>query len=625
MSHTPIDSRPVSGRRLADRYELIARIGAGGMAEVWEAVDHSLGRRVAVKMLHPHLAADRSVLSRFRSEAQAAARLTHPAIVGIYDTVTTEDTDAIIMELVEGRDLRTILDERPTLAATDAAEVGIQLAGGLGHAHQNGIIHRDVKPANILVRPDRKVKLSDFGIAKALDQTSHTESGSLVGTVKYLAPEQIEGHAVDGRTDLYGLTTVLYEMLCGQVPFAAQDLMGAMDRLRREAPRARKLRPDISPALDDFLARGLSRNPNDRFADAASWAASLTAAMRGDVTIVESSPASIPVRRGPAPGTSGPTPPVIAPLNGAGTPAGGRSGHGGPATPAGGRSGHGGPGIPAGGPPAGPGPGASRPPSIPIRDPAEPPLAKHHRSRRRLAWLGPAIALLLMIAAIATVWMLLKPAGDAVNDRLGSDSSSIDDASSASSDNQDTPSPNADDPAADDETTTSSSTTTTTTEAPFVNGVRSTGFDPLGDNDEHNDAAPLAFDEDPTTSWNTESYTTRSFGAIKEGVGLIVEFEEPTPVDRIVVLTNRTGWSARVYDADEAGSGLAQWNDPIAEFTNLGMQAELDVPNYSATAMLLWITDLGVDPEQTPEDYDAQVAAAERVQRLDIFDIDLVG
>ena len=230
-----------------------------------------------------------------------------------------------------------------------------------------------------------------------------------------------------------------------------------------------------------------------------------------------------------------------------------------------------------------------------------------------------------MIAAIATVWMLLKPAGDAVNDRLGSDSSSIDDASSASSDNQDTPSPNADDPAADDETTTSSSTTTTTTEAPFVNGVRSTGFDPLGDNDEHNDAAPLAFDEDPTTSWNTESYTTRSFGAIKEGVGLIVEFEEPTPVDRIVVLTNRTGWSARVYDADEAGSGLAQWNDPIAEFTNLGMQAELDVPNYSATAMLLWITDLGVDPEQTPEDYDAQVAAAERVQRLDIFDIDLVG
>lgn len=598
MSHTPTDSRPVAGRRLADRYELIARIGAGGMAEVWEAVDLNLGRRVAVKMLHPHLAADASVLSRFRSEAQAAARLTHPAIVAIYDTVTTADTDAIIMELVEGRDLRTILDERPTLASSDAAEVGIQLAGGLGHAHQNGIIHRDVKPANILVRPDRKVKLSDFGIAKALDQTSHTESGSLVGTVKYLAPEQIEGHGVDGRTDLYGLTTVLYEMLCGQVPFAAQDLMGAMDRLRREAPRARNLRPDIPPALDDFLARGLSRNPNDRFADAATWAASLTAAMRGDTTVVESSPPSIPVR--PGPDVGGPTPP------------------GGSSSPDSGT------GRPSSTPTAGPGPAASRPPSIPVREASDPPLAKHHRSRNRLAWLGPVIALLLMVAAVATVWMLLKPAGDAVNDRLGGDDTSIEDTSAPVDDDQQDAAPNvgAEDT---DEITTSSSTSTTTTDAPFVGGVRSTGFDPLGDNDEHNDSAPLALDGNPATSWNTESYTTRSFGAIKGGVGLIIEFEEPQPVDRIVIASNRTGWAAQIYDADEAATGLAAWGDPIAEFSDLGEQADLDVPDYSVTAMLLWITDLGVDPEQTPEDYDAQVAAAERVQRLDIFEIDLVG
>lgn len=588
MSHTPTDNRPMSGRRLADRYELVERIGSGGMAEVWEAIDHSLGRRVAVKMLHPHLAADATVLLRFRSEAHAAARLTHPAIVAIYDTVSTADTDAIIMELVEGRDLRTILDERPTLASVDAVEVGIQLAGGLGHAHQNGIIHRDVKPANILVRPDRRVKLSDFGIAKALDQTSHTETGSLVGTVRYLAPEQIEGHAVDGRTDLYGLTTVLYEMLCGQVPFVAQDLVGAMDRIRREPPSARTVRPDLPPALDAFLARGLARNPNDRFADAATWSASLTAAMRGDLTAVEALPTNVPIRPST---TATPTPPVIAP-----------------------------PTIPA----AGPGPGSARPPSIPIKPADEQPLAKHHKSRNRLAWLGPLIALALMVAAIATVWMLLKPAGEAVNDRIGSGESASADQSTSTID-QNGPegsATNASDAGVDNETTTSPVTTNV---APFVNGVRSTGFDPLGDNNEHNEAAPRALDGDATTFWYTQSYTTRSFGAIKEGVGLIIEFEEPQPVDQLLVSTSRAGWAARVYEADEASPSLEGWGEPIGSFSELGQNVELDVPNISVTSLLLWITDVGVDPEQTPEEYDAQVAAAETVQRLEIFEIELVS
>jgi len=607
MSRASTDSRPVSGRRLADRYELVARIGSGGMAEVWEAVDGSLGRRVAVKMLHSHLAADRSVLSRFRSEAQAAARLTHPAIVGIYDTVTADGSDAIIMELVEGRDLRTILDERPTLASADAVEVAIQLAGALGHAHQNGIIHRDVKPANILVRPDRKVKLSDFGIAKALDQTSHTESGSLVGTVKYLAPEQIEGHSVDGRTDFYGLTTVLYEMLCGQVPFAANDLMGAMDRLSKDAPRARKLRPDIPAALDDFLARGLSRNPDDRFADAGTWAASLNAAMRGDATVLESPPASIPIRSASFADQPAPTPPVVSPPPAAVSPPGSRSSHGG--------------GVPSNGSEA----ISVRPRSIPARGSGEPPLAKHHRSRSRFAWLGPVIALTLMIAAVATVWLLLKPAGDAVNDRLSGDNSTVDQTSTTTLESDELTNTSPGGQSLEEDTTTSSSTsTTTTTIVEFINGQRSFGFDPLGDDTEHNEAALRAIDGDPATFWYTQSYTTRTFGAIKKGVGLIVEFEEPQPIDSLVVSTNRIDWAARVYDADQVAGGLAGWGEPIAEFSGLGQQAELDIPDISVTAMLLWITDLGVDPEQNPQDYEAQVAAAERVQRLDIFEIDLV-
>jgi len=560
------------------------------MAEVWEAIDHSLGRRVAVKMLHRHLAADPMVLLRFRSEAHAAARLTHPGIVAIYDTVTAGEIDAIVMELVEGRDLRTILDERPTLASVDAVEVGVQLAAGLGHAHVNGIIHRDVKPANILVRPDRRVKLSDFGIAKALDQTSHTESGSLVGTVKYLAPEQIEGHGVDGRTDLYGLTTVLYEMLCGQVPFAAQDLMGAMDRIRREPPSARSIRPDLPPSLDAFLSKGLARNPDDRYPDAATWSASLTAAMRGDETVVEQvpSPASRPPQLAPRP-------PVVSPP----------------------------PSIPT----AGPGPGGARRPSIPVRDPDQVPLAKHHRAKRsRLAFLGPLIALALMVAAVVTVWMLLKPAGDAVGDRFGSTETEVNDATTSPSESAEGTGV-VDDTTADTaaESTTSSSTTTTTTVAPFVDGRRTIGFDPLGDNDEHNEAASRAIDGNPSTFWYTQSYTTRQFGNIKNGVGLILEFEEPQPVSRLRVSASRVGWAASVYEADEPASSLDGWGESIGDFTDLGQTAELDVPDISVTAVLLWITDVGVDPEQTPEDYDAEVAEGGFNQRLEIFEIELVG
>ncbi|MGI9605067.1 MAG: protein kinase domain-containing protein, partial [Acidimicrobiales bacterium] len=268
----------MAGRRLGDRYELVKRVGTGGMAEVWEAVDTSLGRNVAIKLLHRHLAEDPAVLTRFRTEAQAAARLTHPGIVAIYDTVSDEDgTDAIVMELVDGQDLRTILDARRSLAVNDVIEVAMQLANALAQAHESGIVHRDIKPANVLVRPDRRVKLSDFGIAKALGSTTHTETGSVVGTMKYLAPEQIDGSPVDGRTDLYALTTVMFEMLCGQVPFDAQDLAAAMSRVSRDAPRARSVRPDLSPALDEFLARGLARDPNDRPADATTFAAELAA------------------------------------------------------------------------------------------------------------------------------------------------------------------------------------------------------------------------------------------------------------------------------------------------------------------------------------------------------------
>lgn len=623
----------MKGRRLADRYELVERRGSGGMAEVWEAIDHNLGRRVAVKILHGHLAADTTILNRFRSEAQAAARLTHPGIVAIYDTVTVADTDAIIMELVAGRDLRTILDERPTLAMSDAVEVGLQLSAALGHAHQHGIIHRDIKPANILVRPDRRVKLSDFGIAKALDGTSHTESGSLVGTVKYLAPEQIEGHPVDARTDLYGLTTVLYEMLCGEVPFSANDLIGAMNRIRKNPPSARKLRPDLPPSLDAFLTTGLARKPSERYPDAATWSEQLKMAVNGnesasrpavgDRTVVEGPAAraqSIPIR--PAPGPSrapGPRPAAAqAPSATSGVQPVPRA-------------------------------AASIPPSD---EPIVQPLAKHVKPKRRtMAWLGPLIALGLAVATVVTVYLLLRPASTAVTDRLGdetsevdngaepTDDSTVEDASDESSDvitdaadesaipeAQPTPDTAQSDDSEGQIPEDSTTTSTTTTLPAFVDGLRAVAFDPLGDNEEHNEAASRPFDGDPTTFWLTQQYKTRAFGQLKEGVGLVIELESPRDLTELRVLANRVDWAVSIYEADAPSPALDGWQQPLASFTGLPEQAVLDIPDTPSVASLLfWVTDLGLSPEQSLEEYEALLETDEIAQQLQIFELELIG
>lgn len=585
-------------RRLHDRYELRERIGAGGMAEVWEGFDHKLNRRIAIKMMHPHLAADRSILGRFRSEAQAAARLTHPAIVAIYDTVTTEDNDAIIMEFVQGEDLRTILNQKPTLAAADAVEVALQLAGALGHAHQNGIIHRDVKPANILVRPDRRVKLSDFGIAKALDQVGHTETGSLMGTVKYLSPEQIEGAPVDGRTDLYSLSTVLYEMLCGQVPFVATDLMGAMQRLRKDPPLARNVRPDLPISLEAFLQQGLARRPDDRYNNANEWAAALSESTvgarlieRGDPTILDNRTPPVPT----APASSGSARPAKSIPQ-----AKARSAEAAAAAPA----------TPARTP---------QPKTAKERSKANPATAKHLKQKKsRVRWLGPLISLLLMVAAVATVWFLLTDAGDSFIEGItGSDDPAVVDADNGGvveSEESDTSEEIAPEP-------TGPVFTTNFNDA----GFRATSFDPFGDDgQEHEEAVSRPFDGDLDTFWLTQLYRDRSFGQIKQGVGLIVEFSEPQSITDIEIVANRTDWGFDLYAADAAQATLDAWGEPIGSFRNVGPEAVLDVDDQDVSALLFWVIDLGVDPEQTVEEYEAQVAS-EIAQQIRISQIELVG
>ncbi len=289
----PLGVPEVSGQHqigylVGGRYELIKPIASGGMARVWEGRDTILSRPVAVKILHPHLATDRGFLLRFRREAIAAARLSHRSIVAIYDTVTEPATtsntgianagiEAIVMELIDGETLRTTLDQVGKLSPTDAVQLGRQIADALDAAHRAGIVHRDIKPSNILFCSDRRIMVTDFGIAKAGEDTDLTVIGTLLGTAKYLAPEQVNGDLVDPRADLYALGIVLFEALTGHAPFQADtDAATALARLHQAPPRVSQFQPDVPSDLDAIIHRLMARSPNHRQSSASELSSALS-------------------------------------------------------------------------------------------------------------------------------------------------------------------------------------------------------------------------------------------------------------------------------------------------------------------------------------------------------------
>jgi hypothetical protein len=281
----PETSTTEEGHLIGGRYRLVSRLARGGMAEVWEAHDEVLTRPVAVKLLLPHLAADEAFHTRFHREALAAARLSHPHIVSIYDTCSTEDDEAIVMELVRGRTLRDVLDERGSLAPTRAVVIARQVADALAHAHACGLVHRDVKPGNILLADDGRVLVTDFGIAKAAEEVSDlTDAGQVVGTAKYLSPEQVRGAALDGRADVYALGVVLYEMLCGRPPFAGESSTAtAVARLTTDPIPPRQVRAGVSRGLEAIVLRALARDPDDRFPTATALCSALDSVDLGNV------------------------------------------------------------------------------------------------------------------------------------------------------------------------------------------------------------------------------------------------------------------------------------------------------------------------------------------------------
>ena len=256
-------------RLLGGRYRLDRQIARGGMAEVWLGFDTFLNRQVAVKLLKPQLVSDPVVAERFRREAIVCAGLNHPNIVAVYDTVEDDGRQAVVMQYIQGKSLRELLDRRKRLGPLLTIHMGAAMAAALDTAHRAGLVHRDVKPGNILLTPDGKFLLADFGIAKALTTSGEdlTHDNIMMGTAKYLSPEQVRGKLLDGRADLYGLGLVLYECLAWRVPFLGEtDADTALARLQREPTDLAHLRPSLAPQLVRVIHKLLARNPDHRYA-----------------------------------------------------------------------------------------------------------------------------------------------------------------------------------------------------------------------------------------------------------------------------------------------------------------------------------------------------------------------
>lgn len=269
------------GQTLAGRYEILDRVGGGGMALVYKARDILLNRVVAVKVLRTQFVNDEEFIQRFRREAQSAAALSHPNVVSIYDVGQREDTHYIVMEYVEGRTLNDLIKERAPLQVEEAVNIAAQICDALEHAHSNQIIHRDIKPHNILLGRNGRVKVTDFGIARAGASSSITQTGSVVGSVHYFSPEHAKGTAAGAKSDLYSLGIVLYQMLTARLPFSGESPVSvALKHLQENVEEPRKVNPLIPQSVENIILKAMRKNPDSRYNSARDMLADLETCLR---------------------------------------------------------------------------------------------------------------------------------------------------------------------------------------------------------------------------------------------------------------------------------------------------------------------------------------------------------
>ncbi len=378
----------VLGSTVDGRYKVLSRLGAGGMADVYLAEDEQLGRKVALKLLHRRFAEDPGFVERFRREAQAAAGLQHQNVVGVYDRGDFDGTYYIAMEYVAGRTLKQLIRDEAPLEPVRAIDITLQILKAARFAHRRGVIHRDLKPHNVMIGDDDQAKVTDFGIARA-GASDMTETGSILGTAQYLSPEQAQGHAVSASSDLYSIAVVLYEMLTGGVPFDGDQAVTIAIKHVSQAPTAlTAVNPSVPPELEQVVMWALNKNPADRPADADQFIAALEHAKAAIIS-----------------GGAGQRTSAIAAVGAVGAAAGG-------AVP-----------VPATASTAGS--ETTPPPVVPApvdgnggAPPPEEPPGTPRRRRRRTYWLA-ALVLLLAAGAGVAAYLLTRPAQKAVTPVVG--------------------------------------------------------------------------------------------------------------------------------------------------------------------------------------------------------------
>ncbi len=558
--------------RLAGRYHLEETIGSGGAGAVWRATDERLGRQVAIKLLHPQLEQDEDTVARFRREATAAAAITHPNAVVIYDIGETDGHVYLVMEYVDGPTLAEVLTRGP-LRPEAVAAIGSQVARALGEAHARGLVHRDVKPANVLLTRDGTAKVADFGIAKALGtaQTQLTMPGSVVGTAAYLAPEQLRGEDLDARTDVYALGLVLHECLTGRPPFDGETPAAVTaQRLTTEAAPPRTLRDDVPRPLNEIVVRATRMDPDERYADGAHLAESLEPLVPDEPAIVI---ADVAARRSADKGR----PPVAteqldstqAIPNENTTRVVRRDGNDDdhdrtavlpPAVDretSARRDAHGEPDAA----PARHRPGAAADATTPVGTPPPPPPAEEPtetRSPRRWPLAVLAVTALVVLAVVLAL-VTGGGSGGGPSDKGGDSASGGGDATQVAS------------------------------------IASASDFDPYGSDGEHGEDVGKAYDGDPGTAWETQHYNTVDLGGLKPGVGIVFDLGEPRDVKQLQLDLTEQGIDFTLYALDEPPSGTdtSAWGPPVDTVSDAG--SSVSVPVKAGTKgryWLVWITSL---------------------------------
>ncbi len=568
---------PPTSTVIAQRYELQRMLAQGGMAEVWLAVDLTLDRKVAVKWLKPALATDPVVAERFRREAIAAASLNHPNIVAVHDVFEQDGRQAVVMQLVEGKSLRQVLDTQKRLSPELTCHIGTCVAAALDHAHGAGFVHRDVKPGNIMMTSDGRVLLTDFGIAKGLQSAEDdlTSDNIMMGTAKYLSPEQVRGKKLDGRADLYSLGLVLYECLAGRVPFLGEtDADTALARLQRDPTDLTRLRATLPTKLVVAIHQLLARNPAHRPATGAELVTTLRDAAREgppaiDPTPYEESPVTPTggrrLRRAPSDiaGRAGDRARATRP--GDDQPSAARtSSH----TPIPGEVAH---------------TSAPATPTSDTRDLTPQAAAQRGKPAKGLTqeW-RPAftVVALLLVAALVVGGLLWSNSNFGGGDPVTSTTAL-----------PGTP-PNAD---ADDAAVVVGPATIATI----------TAYDPDGDGGGENDAdAVNAFaDSNAATSWATECYSSRFMGG-KQGVGLVVSFDSLAQAALTVdVQTGPYQVDFFASSAETIPASFADWGPALAStaFANEPETLTSPVPAAPTRHMLILLKELGQDSTCTDQ------------------------